>query len=194
MRLKYLLSILILVLIGSTIVLATTTNQRYGFTDVYFNIPAIPLFNVTLPNNIGYVSSNTSTQTANEEFNTSTPNAYNLTVNVSGTSYRQNSTVIGDATNVTNFNITNIGSVTENITLCINASLSLKIALWATKTANPYDSSAPIPNCSAGAWIANSSLPMGNITQVWIWANFTGASYPTDSTARDLYINSTQSS
>jgi len=194
MRLKYLLSILILVLIGSTIVLATTTNQRYGFTDVIFSIPAIPLFNVTLPNNIGYVSDNTTpTPTADEEFNTTTPNKNNVTVYVSTTTYRQNSTVIGDATNVSNFNITNIGSVTENITLCINASLPSTIALWGTKDANPYDSTKyTIPVCSSGSWIVNSSLPIGNSTKVWIWANFTWAY--AGSTPRDLYINATESS
>jgi hypothetical protein len=190
MNLIYLFIILIMILLASSVVFAYS-SQYYGKTYVYFNIPNITAFNVTIPNNSVYTSSASGQATADEEFNSSTPSDKNVTVRIRTSTYRQNSTVIGDVNNITNYNITNIGNTNTNITLCINASLPSTIVLWGTTTADPYKTPGTIPVCSSGSWIANSSLPTGNWTQVWIWANFTGATL--DSTVRMLYLNSTPS-
>jgi parallel beta-helix repeat protein len=145
-------------------------------------------FLVTLPNNIAYSSSVGTT--ADEEFNATASTIANVSPYVRATTYKQNSTVVGDATNIANFIVNNTGDYSENITMCINASLSSKIAVWGTRSNNPYSSPGTIPACSAGSWIANSSLSANVIDQFWIWTNFTGSSVD-DSTVRELYINAT---
>jgi hypothetical protein len=93
---------------------------------------------------------------------------------------------------IANFRVNNTGSVNENITMCINASLPSKITLFGTLTNDPYSSPSTIPACSAGFWIANSSLPINAMDEFWIWTNFTGVAVGDDA-ARELYINATQS-
>lgn len=180
-----------MILLASSIVFATTTNQRYGKTFVYFNIPTVFSFNVTLPNNIEYESSASGQSTADEEFNATAPNDKNVTVWVKGTDYRQNSTVIGNVNNITNFKVNNTGNVNTNITMCINESLPSSMVLFGTKSADPYDSSVTVIPVCPDVWIANSSLATGAEDEFWIWANFTNAQI-SDSTQRKLYINSTE--
>ncbi len=150
-------------------------------------------FAVTLPNDSVTYSSISGASTLDEEFNSTTQNDKNVTVCIRGTSDCQNSTIIGDLTNVSNFRVNNTGNVNENITMCINESLSSKIVLFGTKTADPYDASLyVIPNCSDSVWIANSSLALNAMDEFWIWTNFTGVSVD-DATERKLYINATES-
>jgi len=180
--------VLVLVLLASSVVFGAS-GSYYGKTYVYFNIPSIISFNITLPNNEQYASSESGTPTADEEFNTTGSDA-NVTIYVKGTSYRQNSTVIGDTTNVSNYKINNTGNSNLNITLCINASLPSTMVLFGTKTADPYNSPQIIPNCSYSAWIANASLSPNVMDEIWLWTNFTSAAA---SVVRELYINSTES-
>jgi uncharacterized protein YxeA len=189
MNLKHVLIILLVILLASSIAWASSSFY-YGKSYVYFNIPYVITFNVTLPNNEEYNASESGNPTADEGFN-STGNEKNVTVYVVGTTYTQNSTVIGHETNVSNYIVKNTGNANANITMCLNESLPENTVLFGTKSADPYDNPSIIPNCSYSAWIANSSLAVGNTTEFWIWTNFT--SFQTG-TARELYINSTQSS
>ena len=171
-------------------------NDSSGFENVTggmtFSVVNVS-FEVTLPNGSTTYSSISGTSTLDEDINATTSDDKNVTVCIRGTSDCQNSTIIGDLTNVSNFRINNTGSVNENITMCINESLPSSIVLFGTKTADPYDASLyVIPNCSDGVWIANSSLPVNAVDEFWIWANFTGVSV-NDATQRKLYINSTES-
>jgi len=191
MKFKSTLIVLLVMLLGVPIVLGASPSY-YGRSYVYFNIPIAPYFNNTLPNTVQYQSSDTGQQTADEEFNSTSGNEKNVTVYVTTTSYRQNSTVIGDETNVSNFKINNTGNVNENITMCINASLPASIKLFGTKTADPYNSPSVIPDCSSGVWIANSSLVPNAMAEFWIWTNFTSVT-ASDESSRELYVNATQS-
>ena len=149
------------------------------------NTTADLTFKVTLPDESVTESSESGTSTSDEEFNTTVSTIANVSPRVIPTSYYQTSLI-------SNFRVNNTGSVNENITMCINASLSSKITLFGTLTNNPFSSPSTIPACSAGLWIANSSLPVGSMDEFWIWTNFTSFFFG-DDTARELYVNATQS-
>jgi len=163
-------------------------NYSSSTRTYFFNVTTTTIvsFNVTLPDSSLTSSSEAGTPTADEEFNATVSTVVNVSPCIRGAAQCQTQLIA-------NFIVNNTGNVNENITLCINASLSSKIAIWGTRTNNPYSNPTNITSCSSGSWIANSSLPVYATDQFWIWTNFTNVVYPDDSTNRTLYINATQS-
>jgi hypothetical protein len=162
------------------------TNCQAG-NEFYLNTTeAIVSFTVRLPDNINYSSSTSGGSTADEEFNATSSTIANVTPCIRGDPSKCQTQLLA------NFIVNNTGNLNENITICLNQSLSSKFAVWGTLTGDPYNSVNIIPNCSYSAWKANESLLINAVDEFWIWTNFTGASTD-DSTARMLYINSTQS-
>jgi hypothetical protein len=161
------------------------TNCQVGNEFILTTIAGIS-FNVTLPDNSNTTSSESGASTNDEEFNATMATIANVNPCVKGTADCQ-------TTLLANFKVNNTGSVNENITICINASLvSSKMVLFGTLTNDPYNAPAIIPNCTYSVWKANESLLINAMDEFWIWTNFTGVAVGDDA-ARELYINATQS-
>jgi hypothetical protein len=141
-------------------------------------------FKVLLPDNSITNSSSSGSSTSDEDVNATVSTVANVSPCVRGSANCQ-------TTLVSNFRINNTGNVNENITMCINQSLSSKFTIFGTLTNNSYASPTIIPNCSYSVWKANESLPMNAVDEFWIWTNFTGVTIY-DSAARELFVNSTE--
>jgi hypothetical protein len=159
-------------------------NYTASLQTYYFNVTSTS-FVVAVPNDSSTYSADSGNSTPDENINSTTASDKNVNPCVRGTAICQTSSVA-------NFRVNNTGNVNENITMCINATLPSSMTLFGTNTSNSYLNAQLIPACSSGLWIANSSLVPNASANFWIWTNFTGAS-TIDSTAKELYINSTES-